>query len=177
MKDPFWRIGHFRHWISYLLSRIQLTTNCHKIKKQLTYTNISILIFLYHFALDTPCPQPASPPAVTCPTCPTIQKQTGILTTASATATTSAPKTNENVRLPRDFLPTNYDVMITPEMYSGDPSAFTFHGHVKITLNCKNAASSLRLHANILTVSLLTYFFLVVSKSIILYFPTLCQQH
>lgn len=120
------------------------------------------------FTKDKPCQEQATPKTLTCPTCPShncptaltfstaIQTQSKVLTTASATIT-SVPKLEENVRLPRDFLPINYDVMITPEMYSGDPSTFTFRGHVNITLNCTNSTSTVRLHANKLTVSKIPY--------------------
>ena len=101
--------------------------------------------FTVHLPASTPCP--------TLPTTASTHPGVGSTDiTKGATATTSVPGTPTNVRLPRDLQPTDYVIRIQPEMYGTDPTAFTFHGEVNITLSCLHATSSVSLHINKLTV-------------------------
>ncbi|XP_048251328.1 uncharacterized protein LOC124113176 isoform X1 [Haliotis rufescens] len=65
-----------------------------------------------------------------------------------------AAKPKEDVIfLPKTVKPIFYDLEMRPNMYEGDPSAFTFNGHVKITIECLQPSNDVILHANKLDIT------------------------
>lgn len=61
-----------------------------------------------------------------------------------------------DIRLPRTLTPLQYDLEITPYLYTGDEKNFYFNGKVGITINCKEATKIVTLHANMLKIDFAT---------------------
>ncbi|XP_062585470.1 uncharacterized protein LOC134247152 isoform X2 [Saccostrea cucullata] len=65
----------------------------------------------------------------------------------------SGEKALTDVRLPRSNIPTLYEIELTPDIYSADPTQFKFRGRVKISIDCLDPTSNITMHKNKLTIS------------------------
>jgi len=88
-----------------------------------------------------------SPPSFT-----TTPATTEVPSTTLSTPSTPAPPTPD-IRLPRSFSPTHYNVKLTPFIYNEDPSTFTFEGSVEITMQSIVASSNVTLHMRSLNIT------------------------
>ncbi|XP_076438803.1 LOW QUALITY PROTEIN: aminopeptidase N-like [Babylonia areolata] len=74
----------------------------------------------------------------------------------TSSLTTPTPKKTqtpvENVRLPSSLYPSYYDLELQPLMYKGSADEFSFRGHVRIVLDCREATNVITLHINMLSV-------------------------
>ena len=61
-----------------------------------------------------------------------------------------------DIRLPRTLTPLQYDLEITPHLYTGDEKDFYFYGKVGITIKCKEATKIVTIHANMLKIDFST---------------------
>ncbi|XP_052782181.1 putative aminopeptidase-2 isoform X1 [Mya arenaria] len=58
----------------------------------------------------------------------------------------------KDVRLPTHLVPDLYDIVLQPNMYSGDPESFTFDGYVKIHMTANSTGRNVTVHANKLNI-------------------------
>ncbi|GAB1605730.1 aminopeptidase N-like, partial [Argonauta hians] len=61
-------------------------------------------------------------------------------------ANTRKIKQTTDVRLPRSIVPLVYNLEMNPNIYSGNPSNFTFKGKVDIRFLCQNSTDNITLH-------------------------------
>ena len=65
--------------------------------------------------------------------------------------TVTNPSTKQHikdVRLPIHLIPTTYDLVLKPNMYTDDPETFTFDGYVKIHMDAKQSGRNVTVHTN-----------------------------
>ncbi|XP_033725116.1 aminopeptidase N-like isoform X1 [Pecten maximus] len=67
--------------------------------------------------------------------------------------TTEAPSKTIDVRLPTSLKPELYTVELQPNMYEGDPTAFTFDGSVNIRMECTQPTRNITVHINLLNIT------------------------
>ncbi|XP_059161761.1 uncharacterized protein LOC131944899 [Physella acuta] len=89
-----------------------------------------------------------------CERCPAAPTAVPVSTTApQTTRTTPATKPKvTDVRLPKNVVPSHYNVELQPNMYLPDPANFTFKGSVKIWIKCITASDNVTLHSNVLVI-------------------------
>ena len=67
------------------------------------------------------------------------------MTTTMPPATAMPPT---DVRLPLNVIPVHYELMLRPDIYTGDNTTFSFSGDVTITITCMKATDVITLHIN-----------------------------
>ena len=93
-------------------------------------------------------------------------RKNAILTTQQSLSTTILPSKPSStvppdikltdIRLPRTLTPLQYDLEITPYLYTGDEKDFYFDGKVGIRIKCKEATKIVTVHANMLKINVAT---------------------
>jgi aminopeptidase N len=63
------------------------------------------------------------------------------------------PTTPTDVRLPLMVMPIHYDLMLKPDIYTGNSDTFSFSGDVSITITCMKATDVITLHINKLDIA------------------------